>query len=459
MAIPKQAPSDASEPLITVSDIGPCRKRLAVEIPGAMVSSEISGSMSMLAGSTQLPGFRKGKAPARLIERVFGKTAREEIKQKLISTAFQKAVQDHQLRVLGEPEGGDELEGLSLEAGKPIRFTVEVEVAPEFTLPGLDAIPVKKPTFEATPGLVTEEIGRIAVQEGELAERDSAEPGDYCIGRGVILDDSGKNVLEIDGAVIQVPTPDKGGKGAVLGVMVDDFAKQVGLPKPGNTLKITATGPSGHEVASIRGKPISIEFHVARVDRIVPLPLESLVARIGLGSESELRDIMMQRLRQRLLVRQQSHMRRQIADYLIEHTRVDLPEKLTDRQAERNVDRRRMELMYRGFNPVQVDEQVADYRNASQEDARRELKLFFILDRVARDLNIQVTEAEVNSRIAQLAAERGVRPERLRAELIQRNQASMLVQQIREHKAMDALLGRCKVEEVEGEAYEKSLQR
>ena len=457
MATTTKAPAQAAEPIITVSDAGPCRKRLDVEIPAAMVTSEVGASMSMIADSTQLPGFRRGKAPARLIERVFGKTARDEVKQKLVSTAFQKAVNDHQLKVLGDPEGGDELAEMDLASGKPIRFSVEVEVAPEFSPPTLENIPVKKPIFEATDALVTEEIERVAVQEGELLERDAAEPGDYCIGKGTIKDSDGKTALEIEGAVIQIPS--KGDKGAVLGVMVEDFATQAGLPKAGTILKIKATGPASHEVVSIRGKPITIEFDVAKVNRIVPMPVATLVSRLGMPSEKELRDEVMNRLRQRLLIRQQTHMRRQIADYLIEKTSMTLPEKLTERQAARNVERRRLDLMYRGFNPVQVEEQVAEYRNASQDDARRELKLFFILDRVAKDLNVQVTEPEVNGRIAQLAAERGVRPERLRAELIQRGQAPLVLQQIREHKAMDALLGRCKVEDVPGEAFEKSLPK
>jgi trigger factor len=349
---------------------------------------------------------------------------------------------------LGEPEGGNELADASIEADKPISFTLEIEVAPEFKSPGVDGIPVKKPVRDVTDEMVNEEIHRLGLMEGELAPRDVAEPGDYATGHGIIKDKDGAVVLDIDGAVIQVPTKDKGGKGAILGIMVEDFAKQVGSPKPGDVLKIKAKGPAQHETARIRGEPISISFEVSRVDRIIPASASALVQRLGLPDEQRLRDALRTRLQQRAQVQQQTAMRRQVAEHLLEKTTMDLPERLSERQAARALERRRMDLMYRGVNPIQIEEQMAELRSASAEVARRELKLFFILNRVADDLDVKVSENEINARIVQLAMERGEKPENLRTELIRRNQVGFLAQQIREHKAMDALLAKASVTEV-----------
>jgi trigger factor len=302
---------------------------------------------------------------------------------------------------------------------------------------------------------VQEEIDRLGLMEGELEPREKAEPGDYCTGHGVIKDKKGDVVLDIDGAVIQIPGKDKGAKGAILGVMVDDFAKQVGLPKADDELTIKATGPEQHETARIRGEPITISFKVHRVDRIMPASVESLVQRLGIPDEQRLRDALKTRLGQRLMVQQQSAMRRQLAENLLEKTTMELPERLSERQSARALERRRMELMYRGVNPIQVEEQMAELRSASAEVGRRELKLFFILNKVADDLDVKVTEQEVNARIAQLAYERGEKPENLRTELIRRGQVGSLVQQIREHKAMDALISKAAVTEVTGAEAEK----
>lgn len=445
----------AAEPTVQVSDIGPCRKKLSIEVPASAVATELATAFDSVVTQATLPGFRAGKAPRKLIEKAYGKAARQEVRNKLVSMAYSKAVEQHKLRVLGDPEGGEDLANAEIEPNKPIAFTLEVEVAPEFKLPAVDAIPVKKPVREVTDAMVQEEIDRLGLMEGELEPREKAEPGDYCTGHGVIKDKKGDVVLDIDGAVIQIPGKDKDGKGAILGVMVDDFAKQIGLPKADDELTIKAKGPEQHETARIRGEPITISFKVHRVDRIMPASVESLVQRLGIPDEQRLRDALKTRLGQRLMVQQQSAMRRQIAENLLEKTAMELPERLSERQAARALERRRMELMYRGVNPIQVEEQMAELRSASAEVGQRELKLFFILNKVADDLDVKVTEQEVNARIAQLAFERGEKPENLRTELIRRGQVGSLVQQIREHKAMDALISKAAVTEVTGAEAEK----
>ncbi len=445
-----------ADPKISLADAGPCRKKLAFEIPAPTVAEALETAFAAYATNAALPGFRKGKAPKGLIERMFGKTAREEARNRLVSEAYQKAMEQHKLRVVGDPEGGQDLADAVLSPEKPLSFTLEVEVAPEFAMPALENIPVKKPTFSVSDEMLSEELQRIATHEGELVERETGEPGDYCTGKGVILDEAGKNVLEIDGAVIQVPDAKSKGKGAIMGVLVDDFAKQIGAPKAGQTLKVKAKGPANHEVIAIQGKPITIEFEVTRVDRIQPVALGELAQRLGIETEDRLRDAVRQRLEMRTNVRQQAAMRRQLADHLLSSVKMELPTRLSERQAARNLERRRLELMYRGFPPMQVEQQIAEMRAASNDAAARELKLFFLLDRVATDLKVQVSENEINQRIVQMAVDRGERPDRLRNELIRNNQVGMLVQQVREHKAMDALLAKAAITEVSPEEFEKA---
>jgi trigger factor len=147
------------------------------------------------------------------------------------------------------------------------------------------------------------------------------------------------------------------------------------------------------------------------------------------------------------VINQQAAMREQIADHLLDSVEMDLPEKLTQGQAERNMQRQRMEMMYRGVDPMLIEQRMAELRAKSQESARRELKLFFILASVAEKFNVQVNEEEVRGRIAQIAAERNMRPQDLFEQLMQQNQIPQVAQQIREHKAIDEVLTRAKVVE------------
>ncbi|MGP1310990.1 MAG: trigger factor, partial [Phycisphaerales bacterium] len=446
-------------PKVTVSDAGPCRKKLEIEAPASAVRAAVGSTFDTLMGSAAIKGFRRGKAPRALVERMYGKAAREDARNRIVSAAYSKAVEQHKLRVLGEPEGGEEIKDADLSGDKPLKFSVEVEVAPEFDLPKMEDIGVKKPLFEVTDKMVDEQIERFAVNEGDLEERETAERGDYCMGHGKITIKGEKEpALDINGAVIQIPKEGEQ-KGQILGVLVDDFAKQVGLPKQGDAVTVKAKGPEGHETESIRGKDLEITFEVAAVYRIVPASVESLCERFGMADENALREAMRNRLQQRVMIQQQSAMRQQIADFLLKNTSFDLPERLSARQAERRLQRARLELMYRGMDPMSVEHRVAEMRAGSKEAAQRELKLFFVLDKVASENNINVTEPEVNGRIAQMAMERGERPDKLRSELIEQRQVGFVVQQIREHKAMDHLLSKAKVEDVSPEAFEAEMKK
>ncbi len=437
----------------------PSRKKLTITIPAETVNEQLETSMQMLMSEATLPGFRAGRVPRRLVEKRFGTAVQDEAKNQLVANAFSQAIEEHKITVLGEPEGNEELAKLELASGKPVTFSVEVEVAPEFELPTLDGLEVLKPIIEPSQEQVDEYIKRLAINEGSLEPRETAEAGDYCIGTGVMREKgSEEEMMRIPGAVIQVPTTEKEGKGAILGVIVDDFTKQIGTPKSGDVLKVKCKGPESHENEAVRGKDLDIEFQVDQCQRIIAAKTAELVAKYGMDSEQTLRESVMLRLNQRVLVEQQSAMRLQVAQKLLAAVDLALPEKLSTRQAERNLARQRMELLYRGVDEQQIEERLAELRTASGEMASRELKLFFILAKAAEQLEIGVTEEEVLGRIAQMAAERGERPDKLRKALMKNNQVHMIAQQIREHKTMDSLLSKAKVTELPAEDFNAKMR-
>lgn len=441
----------------SVEDAGPSRKKLNIEIPAEEVQAKMGDSLDTILAEAELPGFRKGRAPKRLVEKKFGSTIREEAKKQLVAMAYQQAVKEHELKVISEPTS-ESLETAEVEAGKPLAFDVEVEVVPAFDMPKLEGIKVRKPTFEVTDDLLKTELDKLCVNEGELEERDAPEAGDYLTGHGVMTGPDGDEFYNIEGAVVRVPLAEDNGRGMILGVMVDDFETQLGKPKAGETATIKTKGPDNHEKEELRGKDLTVTFNVTRIDRIIPAELSKLVQAFGMESEDQLKEAVKTRLNQRGLVNQQAVMRQQIAKHLLDNVEMELPERMTAAQAGRNLERRRMELMYRGVDQMEIEKQIAELRAASSESAARELKLFFILHHAAEDLEVGITEAEVNGRIAQLAMERGQRPEDLRRELIQSGQVNAVAQQIREHKTIDAILAKAEVEELPAEEFNKVMQ-
>ncbi len=442
---------------VTIADAGPSRKKLTIEVPAETVSEKLRESLDTLAEEAQIPGFRRGRAPRGLVEKRFGTAVRDEARKQLVASAYAKALEDSKLKVVGDPIA-DKLDQLQVQEGRPLAFEVEVEVMPEFALPSLEGIAVRKPLLEITDQMVEEQLRRVLINEGKLEPREAPEPGDYLTGRGIMKGPDGQEFYNIPGAVVQVPTPDKGGKGMVLGILVEDFEKQLGLPRTGQTATIHATGPENHEIEGVRNARLVITFAVERVDRIIPAEVATLVGKHGLESEAQLRDVIRTRLEQRVLVQQQEAMRSQVARHLLEATAMELPARLTSQQAARALERQRMELMYRGVDPQTIEERIAELRAASAQVAAGELKLFFILNRAAEDLGVKVTEEEINGRIAQLAFDQNKRPEALRQELIQRNQVGQVYAQIREHKTFDAILAKATITEVSADEFTKAAQ-
>jgi trigger factor len=447
--------SDTITNTVKIEDVGPCRKRISIDIPVETVNDQIEVAFASVAHEANIPGFRKGHAPRRLVEKRFGSYVKDETKSRLISSAYQEAIKDNELKVLSQPPA-DAMESIEIESGQPVHFEVEVEVMPEFELPELKGIKVLKPDTSLPEGMIEEEINKIAINEGSLDEREDSEKGDYITGNAVMTDSEGTEHYNIEGAVVQIPA--EGDEGMILGVIVSDFSKQVGTPKEGDKLTIKLTGPENHEVETLRGKDLTIEYEVVKVYRIVPAVIGDLVAKYGFNDEEQLREMVTSQLTQRAEVQQQSVMRQQITKYLADEISFELPEGLTAQQAARNLERKRMELMYRGVNPTEIEQHMAELRSSSAESASSELKQFFILNKAAESMDIQVDEPEVNSRIVSMAMQQGKRPEQVRDELIKSGQAQTLLQQIREHKTVDSILTDAEIEEVSSDDFNKRME-
>lgn len=439
---------------VKIEDAGPCRKRISIEVPAEKVSETMESAIETISHEAQLPGFRRGRAPRRLIEKRFGDYIKTQTRQSLVSTAYQDAVESNALKVIGTPP--DEVfEDIEIEVGKPVSFEVEVEVMPEFDLPDLEGIEILKPDASLPEGLVDEEIKKIAINEGDLEEQEKSKPGHYLTGKGVMVDKDGTEHYNIDGAVIQVPEGTD--EGMILGVIVQDLAKQLGTPKEGDTVEVKTKGPENHEVDAIRGKDLTVTFEVQKIYEIVPAPMADIIAKYGLASEDQLREMVTARLDERAQAQQKSVMRAQIVKNLADAVEFDLPQGLTAQQAARTLQRARMEMMYRGVDQVEIEQRMAELRSQSSERATAELKQFFIVNKAAEQLGVQIEEQEVNNLIVAMARQQGKRPEQLQQELIQSGQAQMLLQQVREHKTVDKILESAKVTDVSADEFNEKM--
>lgn len=440
---------------VKVEDVGPARKRLTITVPAEAVSEKLEDSLGTLATETSLPGFRKGRAPRKLLEKRFGTAVRNETKNQIVADAYSKAIEAEKLKPVGDPEPGEELEDLEVEAGKPITFSIEVEVAPEFELPDLKGVEIEKPVFEITDDDINAELTRQQQQFGTPVEIESDFVEGDRLGGSVVITKEGEAepVFTHDQAVILCPSKDDGGRGAVLGLMVEGLAGIIDGTKVGDELTIKTVGPEAHEREDIRGAKLTIVFQVKQASRIDPATHEHLIELFQLGNEENLREQVKLALQHRSERDQATAMRDQLYKHLTATIDFDLPEKLTAAQAGRNLERYRFELLDRGMTPDEVEDKLAEVRGDSETQTRERLKLFFILHRLADHYDIQVSEQEINGRVASIAAQRGVRPDQLRNELIRSGNMDNLARGLREQKAADRVIGQAKVTEVSAEEW------
>jgi trigger factor len=145
-------------------------------------------------------------------------------------------------------------------------------------------------------------------------------------------------------------------------------------------------------------------------------------------------------LTQRLQAESQQAMRDQIVDYLLEQVDIDVPEGVAARHTAQTLQRSYISLLQQGIPRERIEENMTELQASATEQARRDLKLQFILGKIIEEKEILVTEAEVNSRIAQMAVQYDRRPERLRQELAADGSLQQVQQSMAEEKALNLLL-------------------
>lgn len=447
-------PTPAEERLeqeVTVEDAGPARKKLTIEVPAARIADKLSENFDQLQAEATLPGFRRGRAPQRLIEKRFGSDVRKEVKSQIISESFSQAVEDQDLKVIGEPDIKD-IESLELPDEGPLTFEVEVEVSPEFELPDLTGLEITRTRAEVTDEDVDKEIERYKEMAGSMqAVEGKCAIEDYLTADVEVRDSEGEIVETHQSINVYVPGESRNFKGVVASIIVEDLGHKLEGHGVGETVTLEATGPRQHENEKIREQPITLEVTISRVERMADATMEQVLEQIGMDSEAELRELVKSNLQRRAESNQQSQMHKQVTDAILERIDFELPEDLSQRQAQRIQQRRAMEMMYRGASQQDIEEHIAELKSASEDEARRELKLFFVLNKVAEQFDVDVSENEVNGRLAQMAMQSGRRPEKYRQEMAQSGQLEQLYMQVREEKAVQALIEKANIVEVEPE--------
>jgi len=440
---------------VTIEEAGPCRKKVVVEVPEEAIRKAEDEQYETLRKEALVPGFRKGRAPRRLLEKRFGKETSEQIKLKLLADASDSAIKDNELDTLREPDV--DFEKIELPDSGSLKFDFEVEVRPEFELPELKGIAVEKKTLEVTAEQVDGELKQLQKYAGLWAPRKSGaavELDDQIIADVVLKAEGVEQEEKLDNVEIHVRP-----NGFVGAIPVEKLDELLVGAKADQTKKITVEVPKTYFREEYRGKKVDIEIAIKDIKWLKAAELnEDFLKRFGVEDESQLREKLRDSLRNRSEQQVRADTAEQIYKYMLDNTNFELPTDIVAEHSETLLQRQYISLLQRGLAREQIEEHMEQLRAGSEQQAAEQLKTFFIMDKVADKLKVEVNEEEINGHIAQLAIQQGQRPERMREQMLRDGSLVQFRLQVRENKCIAKLLESAKITEVEPNSSRRSAK-
>ncbi len=430
---------------VKITDAGPCKKKISVEIPEAAIKSSMDEQYKELKADAVVPGFRRGRAPMRLLEKRFGSDIGQQVKLKLLVDASDRAIKDNELDVLGDPDVDHEK--IELPESGDLKFDFEVEVRPEFELPELEGIAIEKPKIDVTDTEIDEEVKQMCERAGIWTPKKDGKvaDGDQVVADVVLVIEGVEEHEKRDNIEIFARE-----RGFVAGISVDGLDKLLKGAKSGDVKKTSVEVPETYFNEQYRGKKVDVEIEVKEVKALEAATLdEDFLKKFGMADEDELRDSLREGREGQAERDARESMASQIHEYLLSKIKIDLPASIVADQSMRIMQRQYTNMLIQGVAKEQIDAQMQDLQASSEDQAKDQMKQFFVMSKVAEILEIEVNDEEVNGYVAQVAAQRGSRPEKMREELARDGSLAQFALQIREQKSIEKLLETAKITEVD----------
>lgn len=429
---------------VKIEEVSACQRKMIFEIPQSEIQEKIDKSVDELMKSVAMPGFRPGHAPRRLVERKMGQEIRDQAKVELITENYQKAVEEHKLEILREDDFNPDSVELPTEG--PLTFEFNVEVKPEVTLPDYEkpALEVNKVTV--ADGDLEQAMAHLQRSRGRFVEQDA---GVGIVERDMLTADVriavGETVLhEQKDSQLAVFVLSLGG------VRLENLVSALSGKKAGETVTFEVAVPEDFETASAAGKTAEATVVIKSVRRIdLPELNDELAKSVGFESVEEMRKAVRDRLDRDAEEARENNRRMAVAEWLLKEIPLEVPEGAAESNASRLFNQQVVNLQMRGVPVDLIQNQAEQLQASSRERARTELKLSLILEAIAKKENIEVTDDEVEARVAMMAQNYNRTADKMYEDMLKRGQLDTVREQIRDDKAMALLLARAEFTEVE----------
>lgn len=376
------------------------RKRIDVEVPADEVQRELDRGFERVRQQAHIRGFRPGKAPRKVVEQTYGEQIRREVIARLVEHSFHHAVEDHALAVVGSPE----IDAGELNPGEPLRYTVLVDVRPEIALGDLGGIAVERPDATVADDDVARAIETLRERAATLrpiTDRAVVEAGD---------------VVTVD-LTSQLGEDRQTRQGVMLEAGSGTFAlaleRQLVGQRLGATTALEVPYPADYPNAGLAGKTVQFEVQVNELHAKELPALDDDFARDHGHGESlaDLRARVRADLEQQAATHADGQVREGVLRALLDRHGFEVPASLVLRRSDTIL----ASLGVRLPDGAEAEQTLVRLREQVRPQAEREVRADLLLDAVAAQQAVEVTDADVEGEIVAMAARERQAPERLRA--------------------------------------------
>jgi trigger factor len=411
-----------------------CERHVTVTVPKDDVDRYVKEAFNELMPKAELPGFRPGRAPRKLVESRFKEHIADQVKGKILMDSLTQLSDDHQFTAISEPDF--DMNSVQLPDDGPMVFEFDIEVRPEFEVPRWKGLTLERPIHEYTDKEVQERLNQLLAKYGQLeAHEGPIEAGNFAT---VTLRAShdGQQLTQLTEETIEVkPTL------SLTDAKLEGFDKLLIGHKAGETVTTKLKIPQESDNEEFRGKELDLSMEIVTVEhRKLPEMTREFLDRIGgFKDEAEVHQEVRKEMERQLKFFQQRRTRQQITAQLTVTATWDLPQDLLRRQARRELERAYMELQSSGFSNDQIQAHMNELHQNAMASTARALKEHFILERIAEEEKIESESEDFDKEIELIADQTDETPRRVRARLEKKNLMDTLRNQIIERKVIELI--------------------
>ena len=428
---------------IEIEEVGPCKKLLKFEIPKETIDDEWQKQLKEVSRMAKVPGFRKGKAPRKLLEKNYGDKIMDDVKRAVVSGSYQQAIEENKLSPVGDPDIGN----FDLELGKPLKFEVTLEVLPTFELGEYKGMKLQRKPVSVTDEDIDKALETISKQKAQLTivKTGKVKVEDFIIcdcevgiNDEVVWSDQELEVMASGSHVADINVPDL--KDRLVGA------------KSGDKVSVDVELGDSFSVEQHRNKSAKMEISIKEIKRPKsPKIDDELAKQVGYETLGELKEFMSKRLEMEKKRMAEGEMQEQISSKLIEMAGFEMPEDMIKHHTNERLHKYQLDLVNKGTPQEEIEKHTEDMKSASEEAVVRDFKMSLVLEHIAEKERIFVTEDDVNRRISEMAGMYGLDAAGMKKQLEKMNSMSNLRHQLRESKTLNLLMKEANIEEVKEE--------